>query len=125
MLDEKGRKALVERLREQGWDQGCEIPWRADLFLASRTEPLTPEGEKEAAKEGDGSFTLAFDIKKQGERMIIVSQRCDIVGQAEPLVEAIPLLIYPEDIPRLTIIHARVRETSGSIRTCDIRLTSP
>ncbi len=94
MLDDVGRRALVERLKKQGWDQGCLIRWRADLFLASREEALTPEAE--ATTSGEGHLGLVFEIKKDGARMVIVSQRCDIVGETEPLVEAIPLQIWPD-----------------------------
>jgi hypothetical protein len=101
MLDEEEWRRLIERLKNQGWDQGCLLQWRADLFLGSRDNPITPEAKK--ATQGDGAFALAFEVKKPDQRMVIVSQRCDIVSRVEPLVEAIPLDTWPKekDLPQL------------------------
>jgi hypothetical protein len=95
MLDEGERAALSERLENQAWDQGSLIDWRADVFLASPHEALTPEAEKITTAKGH--LALVFEVKGKGEQMIVVSQRCDIVGFAEPLVEAIPLQKWPAD----------------------------
>lgn len=101
MLDEAQRRALVERLTEEGWDQGSVLDWRIDLYLASRKEPLTAEAE--ATTQGDGPYALVFQIKKEGSQMVVVSQRCDIVSADEDLIEAIPLVEWPaeRDLPGL------------------------
>ena len=97
MLDDAARQALVERLKQHGWDQGSLIDWRVDLYLASTDESLTPEAE--ATAKGEGPFSLVFEIKKKGSQMVLISQRCDIVNPDEPLVEAIPVQQWPDTKP--------------------------
>lgn len=97
MFDEGSLEALVEQLVAQGWDQGCLLPWRHDLFLAQANRTLTKEADRAAARAQPGADRLLVsEEKKQGEMMIVISQLCDIASPAEPMIEALPLVRWDE-----------------------------
>ncbi len=89
---------LVERIRRQNWDQGCLLEGRRDLFVADLAQPLTPEAERKAAEVGELGIEVVFEVR-EAEKMIIVSQRCDLVASpdGEPLCEAVPLVAWPDE----------------------------
>lgn len=100
-MDEASEGALRARIRAQGWEQGCLLEMRTDLFLADLRTPLTPEAAAVAAKHGAEPRGVVHFDHDPPEAMIIVSQRCDLVAALddEPLCEAIPLLTIPAGAP--------------------------
>lgn len=98
-MDEATEEALRARILRQGWEQGCALTARTDLFLADLRAPITAEAEATAAIEGaKGRGVVHFDHQPSAG-MVIVSQRCDLVAALddEPLCEAIPLFYVPKD----------------------------
>jgi hypothetical protein len=102
-VDEAAEEALRTRIRTQGWDQGCALTARTDLFLADLRSPITAEAEATAAKEGAKARGVVNFDHEPSPGMIVVSQRCDLVAALddEPLCEAIPLIYIPvgENLP--------------------------
>ena len=94
---------LLTRIRSQGWDQGCKLDRRDDLYLADLTQPLTVGAQNLLTADGLAPRAVV-DITYKPEDspgMIIVSQLCDLVAPEadEPMCEAIPLRIWPADQP--------------------------
>jgi len=102
ILAEAGRLLLRSRLRNEGWDQGSRISADDVLYLAHGTDHLTPAAAQAAAQAGAHTGqTLAVLAQQDAPRdgAVLISQRCDIVADlnAEPLVEAVAILRWPDD----------------------------
>ena len=98
-MDDAAANELRQRILDQGWDQGCLLEPRTDLFLSNLSAPLTPEAERLQSESGSSGPAVVHEQKGEGGHMIVVSQRCDLVADpnVEPICEAIPLIEWPED----------------------------
>jgi hypothetical protein len=47
-VDEAARDALVRRINDQGWDQGCFVPIKDWAFLANAKAPTSALGQQAA-----------------------------------------------------------------------------
>jgi hypothetical protein len=97
---------LPERIKLQNWDQGSIFEPRFDLWLADLSRPLAAASQIEAerlASAEEGLRMAPVYSNYADQRMIIVSQRCDLVAspEVEPFCEAIPLKVLPaENLPQ-------------------------
>ena len=101
-MSRAGDASVAARIRLQGWDQGCLLDRRVDLFLADLRTPLTAASSQLAVQQGTAPRAVVevnYD-PEQSPGMIIVSQLCDLVAsdREEPMCEAIPLLVVPDDL---------------------------
>jgi hypothetical protein len=101
-VDQAAGDALVRRIEDQGWDQGCFVPLTHWLFLANGDAPTSELGEQIAIQqEIDSGPFVAHATSSEQAGMIITSQVCDLVAnpEAEPFCEAMPLVRVPGDNP--------------------------
>jgi hypothetical protein len=99
-VDQPARDALVQRINEQGWDQGCIVPFTDWVFIANADFPTSSLGAQAAEEQGldSGPFVAHAAVAEQ-DGAIITSQICDLVADpgVEPFCEAVPLVRIPED----------------------------
>jgi hypothetical protein len=101
-VDEAERDALVRRIEDRGWDQGCFVPLKHWVFIANADAPTSSLGEQVAEQQGiDAGPFVAHAEPEEQVGVIITSQVCDLVAHpaAEPLCEAMPLVRLPDDQP--------------------------
>jgi hypothetical protein len=97
-VDEAASDALVQRIEQQGWDQGCRVPLTHWLFLANADAPTSELGAQIAAQQDiDAGPFVAYAESLEQVGVIITSQACDLVASAElePYCEAMPLVQLP------------------------------
>jgi len=94
--------ALVRRIDRQGWDQGCLVPLRHQVFIASADVPTSELGAQVAARQhiDSGPFVAHAEPAEQ-LGVIITSQLCDLIARpaVEPFCEAMPLVRVPDGDP--------------------------
>ena len=101
-MDAAERDALVQRIEEQGWDQGCFIPLKHWVFIANADAPTSSLGAQVAEQQGiDAGPFVAHAEPDEQVGAIVTSQVCDLVAHpdAEPFCEAMPLVRLPEGQP--------------------------
>jgi hypothetical protein len=99
-VDEAGRDALVGRINDQGWDQGCFVPLKDWAFIANAEAPTSSLGERAAQEHGVTSGSIvAHAVTEEQEGVIITTQICDLVAdpELEPFCEGMPLVRMAAD----------------------------
>jgi len=99
-MDPAASDALVRRIEDHGWDQGCLVPLRHWVFIANADEPTSELGAQVAARQAvDAGPFVAHAESAEQVGVIITSQVCDLVAapELEPFCEAMPLVQLPDD----------------------------
>jgi hypothetical protein len=94
-VDDAERDALVLRIDDQGWDQGCLVDMRHWVFIANADAPTSSLGAQVARQQGlDSGLFVAHVEPEEQVGVIVTSHRCDLVADpaAEPFCEAMPLV---------------------------------
>jgi hypothetical protein len=101
-VDEAQRDALARRIEQQGWDQGCLVPFAHWVFIANADAPTSQLGAQVAEQQGvqTGAFVAHAEAEQQ-LGVIVTSQVCDLVADSlvEPFCEAMPLVRLAADEP--------------------------
>jgi hypothetical protein len=123
------REALVRRIDEQEWDQGCFIEFKHWAFIGNAASPTSSLGAQIAEAQGltDGAFVAHAEPEEQ-LGVILTSRLCDLVAapDVEPFCEAMPLLRVPDEEPlphpnstRAFLVDAAKRIVAdGTYRVC-------
>ncbi len=101
-MDETQRDALARRIEQQGWDQGCVVPFAHWVFIANADAPTSQLGAQVAEQQGvPGGPFVAHAEPEQQVGVIVTSQVCDLVADplVEPFCEAMPLVQLAADQP--------------------------
>jgi hypothetical protein len=128
-VDDAERDALVRRIEEQGWDQGCFVALKHWVFIANADAPTSVLGAQVAQQQGVGAGPFVAHVEPEEQvGVIVASQVCDLVADpdGEPFCEAMPLVRLPEDqsLPqanstRAFLVDANARiVVDGSYRLC-------
>jgi hypothetical protein len=99
-VDDAQRDALLGRIDQQQWDQGCLVELRHWVFIANADAPTSSLGAQVAEQQGvhTGPFVAHAEPDEQ-VGVIVTSRICDLVADplAEPFCEAMPLVhLLPE-----------------------------
>jgi hypothetical protein len=90
--------ALQRRVIEQGWDQGALLNIRERLYLADADRPITLAAST-AASGDHGVIVVRNQVPTREQHgAVIATQLCDLVAfpPLEPLVEALPVTVWPD-----------------------------
>lgn len=101
-MDEAASDALVRRIEQQGWNQGCLVALTHWVFIANADQPTSELGAQVAAQQDvDAGPFVAHAEPAQQVGVIITSQVCDLVAapELEPFCEAMPLVRVPDGQP--------------------------
>ena len=101
-MDADAREALLRRIDQQGWDQGCFVDLKHWVFVGNATAPTSSLGAQIAETEGltEGAFVAHAEPDEQ-LGVIVTSQIRDLVADTdiESFCEAMPLVRVPEGEP--------------------------
>lgn len=101
-MDEAASDALVRRIEQQGWNQGCLVALTHWVFIANADEPTSELGAQVASQQDvDAGPFVAHAEPTEQVGVIITSQVCDLVAapELESFCEAMPLVQVPAGQP--------------------------